>query len=249
MNRRLLLAVGVVLVLVGLSGCLGFGGTTSEAGLHEDATYDWETGADVTIDLDGGSYTAVLRLDGHDEIRLYQRTRYGTEHPISVRGVQFQYPNGTVVNASEIDVRETRNSVYVTPPSDEGALAFTGSKQSKRFNVPVFVEGSWEVIVPEDHRVDNVVLATVRPGGYETEMVDDRVHITWSDLDSRTVRVDYYLARDLYLFGGLVAGAAIAGAIGIGYVYRQIHQLRREREELGLDFEIDDEDGPPPGRR
>ena len=247
MNRRMLLIIGGFVLLIGLSGCLG--GATSEDALAAEADYDWDTDATVTIDLDEGSYTAVIHLEETDELRVYQSTRYGTEHPVGVRAVQFQYPNGTVVDADAIGVRETRSSVYIEPPAENGTLAYTASKQSNEFTSPVLVSGDWEIIVPEGHRVDNIVLGTVRPGGYDAEIVDDRVHLTWEELSSGPIRIQHYFARDLYLFAGLVVAAAIAGAVGIGYVYRQIQALRRQRAELGLDVDTDDEfdRGPPPG--
>lgn len=245
MNRRLLVGIGAFVLLIVLAGCLG---ATSESGLTEDASYDWETDSTVTIDLDEGAYTAVIQIEETEEFRVYQSTRYGTEHPVGVRSVQFRYPNGTVVNASEIGIRETRSSVYIDPPAQNGTIAYTASKQSKEFTSPVLRSGDWEIILPEGHRVDNMILATVRPGGYNEEVIDDRVHLTWDELASGQIRIQYYLARDLYLFGGLILAAGIAGAIGIGYVYRQILNLRRKREELGLDLDMDDEFGRDPPR-
>lgn len=247
MNGRMVLTVGGFAVLLVLSGCLG--GATSESGLDQDAAYDWDTDADVTIDLSEDSYTAVMEIEEIDELRIYQSTRYGTEHPVGVQAVQFRYPDGTIVNASEIGVRETRNSVYLEPPAENGTIAYTASKQSNEFTSPTLVDGSWEIIIPEGHRVDNLVLGTVRPGGYDSEMVDDRVHVTWEELSGDRIRIQHYLARNLYLFAGLVLAASLAGAVGIGYVYREIRKLRAERAELGLDVDTGDDfdRGPPPG--
>lgn len=250
MTRRLLLGIGLTIALLALAGCASFGNVTSEEGLSEGATYDWETDANVTIDLREDTYTAVYDIEDRSSIRVYQRTRYGIEDPLAIRSLQFRYPNGTVVEASAFEVSETRSAVHLELPAENGQLAYTAPKRSKQFSTTVFVEGSWEVIVPEGHRVDNMVLATVRPGGYESRLEEDRVHLTWDSVTSRSVRVEYYLARDLYLFVGLIALAAVAGVAGIGYVYRQIQDLRRERRELGLDLEVDeDDDRPPPGMR
>lgn len=249
MNSRVLLAIGCAIFLVGLAGCTSFGDVTSEAALLEERTYDWETEADATIDLGGSEYEAVFTIENRSAIRIASQTRYGTEDPIAIRSVQFRYPNDTVVNATEIGVSETRSAVTLDLPAENGQLAYTASKRSKQFSTPVLVEGSWEVIVPEGHRVDNMILSTVRPGGYDTEVVNDRVHITWASVTSSSITVEYYLARDLYLFAGLIVVAVIAGSIGIAYVYRQIQELRRQREEMGLDVDVDDEFGkrPPPG--
>ena len=244
------LAVCGLLLLVFLAGCSGFGQATSEEGLAEDAEYDWDTTVDAMIDIEGDRYTAVYNVTDRSTVRLYHSTVYGDDRPIAVRAVQFRHTDGTVVNATELEIEETRSEVIVELPADEGQLAFTAPTRPKRFSTATFVEGSYEVAIPENHSVDNFFLATVRPGGYETTTVDDRVHITWESVTSRSVRVHYYLERDLYLFGGLVGVAAIAGVIGIGYVWRQVKELRRKREELGLDVDIEDDSRrPPPGMR
>ena len=248
---RCLLAV---FVLVVLAGCLGFGGSTTEAGLAQNQTYDWDTDRDVTIDLNESEYRAVYDIENQSQIRIYQSTRYGTEHPIGIRSIQFRHPNDTVVNDSAMGVSESRSSVTVSFPAEEGQFAFTASKRSKQFNLPTFIEGSYEISVPEGFRVDNIVLSTVRPRGYETELVGDRVKIRWDSVTSRSVTVNYYLPRDLYLFSGLIVVVALGGALGASYVWLQIKQLRKRRMELGLDVEseggFDDErEGPPPGMR
>ena len=251
MNRRLLLALGGLCLLLLLSGCMGFGQSTSDAGLAEEAAYDWGQDVDVSVDLDDRQYTAVYHIENVSELRVYQSTRYGTEHPVSVRAVQFKHTNGTVVNASEIAIRETRSAVYIAPPADEGELAYTAPKQSKSFTTPVTMAGSWEVTIPEDHRVDNRILGTVRPGGSEQTVEDTHVTVRWNELSSGTVRIEYYLARDVYLFLGLLGAAALAGGGGIAYVYREMIQLRKRRSELGLDLDDGDDEGGwrPPGFR
>lgn len=251
MNRRLL-AVISLFVLAALAGCSGFGSVTSEEGLREDADYDWDTDADATIEIRDGEYRAVYTIEGRERVRLYQSTRYGDDQPIDVRALQFRYPDGTVVGVEDegLEVEETRSEVYVTLPAEEGQLAFTSDSRTRDFRTDTFVEGSYEVILPPGYRVDNFVLATVRPGGYETELVDDRVHIRWDEVTADTISVRYYLERDVYLFGGLVVVASIGAAIGIARVYRQVKELRRRREEMGLDVDVEDDDRkPPPGMR
>lgn len=228
---------------------MSLGQSTSESGLAQEAEYQWEQEADVTVDLTEDQYTAVYQVENVSEIRVYQSTRYGTEHPVSVRAVQFRHPNGTIVNASEIGVRETRSAVYISPPADSGELAYTVPKQSKSFSTPITMSGSWEVTVPEGHRVDNMVLGTVRPGGSEQTISDDRVTIRWDELGSGTIRVEYYLARDVYLFLGLLGAAVLGGGGGIAYVYREMIKLRRRRQELGLDLTDEDDGWRPPGFR
>lgn len=251
MNRRLWLGILGFVVLMSLAGCTAFTGATSESGLMANASYDWETDTDVEIDLGDDAYTAVHTIEGQQRINLYQSNRYGIENPLAIRALQFRYENGTVANASEIGVSETRSAVELTLPAEDGQLAYTAPKRSKEFVTPVFTSGSYTVKVPPDHDVENFVLGTVRPRGADSEVIDGRVHLTWSDISSGSIRVNYYLERDLYLFGGLVIVGSIVAAIGIGYVYRQIQALRRKREELGLDLDMSDDDSrdPPPGMR
>lgn len=249
MNRRLL-ALASLVALVALAGCAGFGSVTSEDGLSQDAEYDWDTDADATIEITDGEYEAVYTVENQSTIRLYQSTRYGDDNPIDVRAVQFRYPDGTVVGAEEIEVEETRSEVTVHFPAEEGQFAFTSDSQSRNFATETFVDGSYEVILPPGYRVDNFVLANVRPGGFETELVDDQVHIQWEEMDASAIAVRYYMERDVYLFGGLIVVASIGAAIAGAYVYRQMQELQRKREEAGLDVDIEnDDDGPPPGMR
>ena len=241
----------VVIVLVALSGCMGIGSVTSEEGLHEEAEYEWDADADVRIQLTGDrEFEAVYTVENESTIRLYRSTRYGTDRPLGIRAVQFRHTNGTVVNASAIQVEETRSEVYVTTPAENGQLAFTASHQTRHLTLPTYVEGSYEVILPEGYRADNFILGVIRPSGYEQTVDDDRLHIYWEEVTTGMISVRYYLARDPWVFGGLVAIVSVAGAIGLAYVWRQVKELQRRREEMGLDVDIeDDRDQPPPGMR
>ena len=73
------------------------------------------------------------------------------------------------------------------------------------------------------------------------------MHLEFDELD-RTLNIQWYLARDLWLFAGLIGLLGVVGAGGVGYYLYQIRQLEREREDLGLDV-TDEDDGrdPPPG--
>jgi len=58
--------------------------------------------------------------------------------------------------------------------------------------------------------------------------------------------------QDLYLLGGVAGVAAIVALGGLLYYYRTIRAAQQEREEVGLDVEVDDDefgDDPPPGMR
>lgn len=250
MNRRRTLAIVGVALLVSLSGCTLLGGTTTNAELFESAEYGWDTDTDVVIDLGEDEYAAIHQIENRSSVRIYHSTRYGIENPIPIRAVQFRHPNGTVVNASAMDISESRSAVNVELPAEEGQLAYIGPKRDKEFQTPAITDGSYTVKVPPGHDVENFILGTVRPRGAETTTVDGRVHVIWDQLGDGTIEVSYYLVRDLYLFGGLVVAASIAALIALGMVYRQIQELRREREEMGIDIDADDSsDGPPPGMR
>jgi hypothetical protein len=253
MKRREFLAAGAATGTGALAGCAGFGSTTSEEGLREEVDYDWETDADAEIDIREGEYRAIFAIEDRSTVRLYRSTRYGDDRPIDVRALQFRLPDGEVVGMDTLEVDETRSEVNVELPAEEGQLAFTSDSRTRNFRTEAFVEGSYEVILPPGYRVDNFVLAAIRPGGHETELdpESDRVHLRWDELDASSVSIRYYLERDVYLFGGLVAVASTGAIVGMGYVYRQIQELQRQREEMGLDIDIDDDDRdePPPGMR
>jgi hypothetical protein len=278
MRPRLLAGVGLLVLLLFTSGCLGFFGPDepdSDA-LSQNASYDWETEGDGTVRIHEDNYTAVYDVanksvgdepeDGGGTIELYERDLLGTEQPLSVRALQFRFengsrvvyvdgqqtlvrPNGTTRNTSALAVDRTRRRTIVDLPSPEGQLAYTAPKTGKQITTPVFVDGSFEVVLPPDTSVGIPLLARVRPGGYTTETVDGRVHIRWDSIPGSTLVVRYYLERDILIFGGIVALFGVAGIIGAAYYLLQIRELVERREEVGLDVDVpdDDRDGPPPG--
>ena len=253
MNRRLTATLAVVALLV-LSGCAGLGSTTSEDGLAAEPSeeYLWESEHEGTIDISGGEYRAVYEIENRSTVLLYQSTRYGDDRPIPVESIQFRYENGTVVDyeSGEIGVEESRTAVTVDLPAEDGQLAYTGSTRSRNFDTRTVVPGSYEVILPPGYRADNFILGTVRPGGYEYTVEDDRVHLTWDDVGASTIVLRYYQERDVTLFTGLVIVASAGALIAFARVRKQIRELQRQREDAGLDIDIeDDRDDPPPGMR
>ncbi|MFB6142708.1 MAG: DUF5803 family protein [Halorientalis sp.] len=248
--RRRWLAVGALALLAVLAGCsavLGPGQPDAEQ-IRQNATYDWTTSANVTVDLRTNEYTAVYVVDNRTEMELYRRDALGSEYPLDVRGLQFQFTNGTVRNVSVANVSLTRDRAIVDLPARNGKLAFTVPRNGKSWSTPTFVDGSYDVTLPPNTRVGVPLLAQVSPDGYTTELVDNRVTISWDDVETDTVSVRWYLVRDLWLFGGLVVVALVVGAGGLLYYLRQIRALERQREEVGLDVDVgDDRDGPPPG--
>ena len=264
MNRRLAVATAAVALLSLTAGCFGGGSVPAEQ-LNQDPPepYAWNATTDVRITVtQNAKFQGVYELN-KSTIELYRRDGFGGQNALDVSAVRYRYPNGTVVNGSTIEarggeIRRTRDAVVVTTPSGAtsgGQLAFTASSTPKRFSLPVYVEGSYEVVLPPDRRVDFPLFGSVSPGGSTTEIdADGQVHIRWNEVTARSVVVQFYLQRDLTIFGGVVAFLAVVGVAGLFYYRRQIEALQEQREELGLDVEQGDDDddfgrGPPPGMK
>lgn len=254
-NRRVLLAILTVAVLVGLAGCSAFFGGISDEELDREAEYDdlRERNATVAIDLEpggivqDGEYRAVYSFNGTDEIELY-RTQLYREQAMDVHSVRFWYSNGTMVTGSELDVDQGRSRTRIELPSENGTLAFAGSAGRKSFTLPNFVAGSYNVTLPEHYRTSSFLLGSVSPGGYERTIHDDRESLTWSELD-RDLSVRYHHTRDVPLFYGVVSLAAVVGGGALAWTYRRLKRLQRMRSELGIDTETESDDRrPPPGR-
>lgn len=249
MNRRLALGLVALAALVTLSGCsiLGPGDPDAEA-LGKEVTYNWTTDANATIDINDSRYEAVYRVENQSSVELYDRDALGTESPLDIEGLKFQFANGTIRNLTADDVELSRRRMTVSVPGENasGKVAFSSPRNGKSFGLPTFVSGSYEVTLPKDSRVGVPILAQVSPGDYDTTIRNDRATLAWNNVDQRTLSIRWYLQRDLWLFGGLVILAASLGVGGALYYLRQIRQLERRREEVGLDVDTGD-DGPPPG--
>lgn len=269
-RRRLRLAVALVglAMLVFTAGCLGTG-PISEDELSGDpprGSYTWDR--NVTVHLEVTESTQVQAVydvsafEGNSLV-VYRNDGLGGRNPIPVRNLQYRYPNGTVVGASEFlergaTVNRNRNEVNITLPqgTTAGKLAFTTTSTPKRFSLPVFVSGSYELVLPPNRDVSVPVFGSVSPGATSVTTPasdpDGRVHIRWDNVDSRNIAIQFYLQRDLTIFGVLVGIVAVIGVVGLYRYRRQIDRLKEQREELGLDVDTDDDDfdgGPPPGMR
>ena len=257
MNRRLLLAAGCLALLAVTSGCLGIGtGPVSEDTLDGEPAepYQWESNRTAHVVVQENTQFRAVMAVNQSTIDLFRRDGFGGSNPLSVQAVRYRYPNGTVITGSELrarggEVRETRDETVVELPADAdggGRLAFTSSGTPKRFTLPTYVEGTYEVVLPEDRRIDFPVFGQVSPGNYETARDDrDRVQITWAEpVTAGTVSVRYYLQRDLYIFGGVLGLIFVVRVRGLLYRRRQIEQLRKQRTEMGLDVDTDDDDPP-----
>jgi len=265
MNRRLLLTTACLALLVVSSGCLGIGtGPVSQERIDSDPAADYTWGANRTVHVTiqpNTQFRAVMETND-TTLELYRRDGFGGTNPLSVQAVRYRYPNGTVVTGSEIrarggEITRTREETIVTLPSDApprgGELAFTSGGTPKRFTLPTYLDGTYEVVLPPDRRLDFPVFGQVSPGNYETSIDDaGRVHVVWAEpVTAETVSVQFYLQRDLYIFAGIVALVGVVGIGGLLYYRRQIQVLREQRREMGVDVEteIEDDDDPPPGMR
>jgi hypothetical protein len=272
MRRKQFLAVGALLALVALSGCLGGSGEISEDKLTQEAEYDWETNVTASYDLtrtsllsfSSNDYQAVIQVENRSTLELYRTTLFRGDQSVSIQALQFRYPSGRIVNATHENLTAVKQSdeTEIRLPADNGTVAYSsnwggasrawgGSPRTWRVQTPV--EGSHEVVMPDGARTDLPLFSLTSPSGDETSVENNRAHIRWDDLNSGSITVRYYLVRDLYLFGGLFAIAALVGLGGAAYYYRGIQRAKQKREEVGLDVEQDDDDigddGPPPGVR
>jgi len=248
MNRRYLALCALGLVVV-LTGCLGGGGPSDEE-LNQNATYDWNTTANGTLWISADSYKSVYRIDNRTHFSVYQRDAFNNRNPLPIRALKFRYPNGTVVNATAFEVNTNDDRTRMKLPNRDGRLAFTAEKNGKSVRTPTFADGSYEVVLPRSTNVGIPLLSRVNPGGYERDRVDGRVHLRWSDADSDTLLVEYYLDRDILIFGGFFGLLLLVAVGGSAYYWRQIRTLEKRREEVGLDVEDEDDprdQGPPPG--
>lgn len=271
MNRRLLAAVALVF-FVGLSGCTAIFGANIDdpEALSADAEYDYDTDYDASLVLNRDNYTAVYNVSqktvgDEGEIELYTTDALAVERPLELRGLQFRYPNGTVLRYTSdgdvvrtdtgetvdtLEVDSTRQRSIVELPAEEGQLAFTTPRNGKQLTVETSVNGSYEVALPPNTDISIPLLSQVRPENDDRRTVGDRVVLTWEDLDTSVLILRWYLDRDIWLFGGLATIGTLIGLVGGVYYYLQIQRAKERRQEEGIDIEYDDDsDGPPPGMR
>lgn len=256
MNRRLVLASVAVALLALTAGCtvpfLG-GGSFSDDRLDKEppgGEYDWnETDAKVTIWVQGGTFKAIYQLNNTSTLKLFRKD-FQRKRPLGIRAVRYRYPNGTVINGSELSIRKGDKNAVIKVPDPNGTVAITAGATRKQFGLPTYVDGSYEVILPAGMRTELFLFGDVSPGGFTRQVDDDgREHVRWDDV-SKHISVRYYLQRDIYIFGGAVLLIVLAGGGAALYYWRQIQALRDVREEHGLDLDTDDDefdDEPPPG--
>lgn len=259
MNRKRLALLAVV-AAVFLSGCgiFGGGGEISDDDLLEEQEYRWDSNATATYDLDvsSDSYTAVLNLTNREELKINTESAIQGDQSVGIEALQFQFRNGTVVNATHqnLTAREGSDATTIELPAENGTVGFTAPRNGKSWSTPTFVTGDYLVYLPESARVGIPLLSRATPGADEQTLDGDQMTLYWEEIEEdETLSVRYYLVRDLYLFGGLFALAVSVGIGGFTYYYRQIRRAKKKREDVGLDVEVEDDDvgddGPPPGMR
>jgi hypothetical protein len=261
MSRRHL-ALLSVLVLVGLAGCTGLFGAeeVDPDQLNENASYEWDTEANATIHIEKSSYSAIYTLRNNETFTVYTRDELGREENVPIRALRFRYPNGTVVSPANSSLAANRTGQQTTirlPGDGTGQVAYTAPRNGKSFANPTYLNGqTYAVTLPPGARVGIPLLSNVRPGGYDTTVDDstNRMTVTWEEpVSAEMLRLRYYLERDLFIFGGLALIAVVVGTAGTVYYWRQLQEVRRRREEAGIDIEMEEDDdprdrGPPPGQ-
>ena len=255
MNRRHVLAVLAVGLLVTMAGCAAIFGGISDEELDREQEYDdlKDRDADVVIDVEsggivgGGEFRAVYDLNDTDELSLY-RTSFYREVALDIHSVRYWYPDGTELTGSELEVDQGRSSTEIRVPDGNGTIAFSGGAGTRTFNLPAYTEGSYEVLLPDGYRSSNLLFGASGPSGYEREVVDDTERLYWEHNDG-TINLRYYQPRDIAVFVGVVGVSVVLGGAGIAYYHRQVKRLQEKREEMGLGVDIDDDSdrGPPPG--
>lgn len=232
---RRVLAIALLGLLIGLTGCLG-GGVDQEA-LAENATYDWESSADVTFNVTGGSFHAVHTVENGSVVTAYRDTEFQGEQPVSISAVKFRYENGTIVGAEDIEVEQSGGRTLIRPPDATGQLAYSARSRPKDFQIGLNRSGSYEVILPPDMRIGVPFMGMISPGGAELTVTNDRAHLYWDSLESGSIDLHYYLERDFWIFAGLVVTGILGGIAVVIYFRVQIRQLRRRIERSGFDLE------------
>lgn len=235
-RRKARIALALVLLAV-LAGCAGFSDGVNQERLAQDASYDWNHSANATYDVQPAEYQAVIDVNNTSEVELWRHGDLGGEEPLQAAAIKFRYPNGTVVGADAFDVERTDSALVVGFPATNGTFAYTAESGSRSVFVPVVGTGSHEVVLPPGMRTSFPVFGDVEPANYQQTRQGERVHVTWESAPENPIYVQYYLERDLYIFGGVVALMAALGVFGIVYFRFQIRRLERRRQDAGLDLE------------
>ena len=237
MRRRFLAAAALALLLV-TAGCSALspgGGEVDRAALAENETYEWNASTDVAINVTGDHYKAVYRIDNRSTVGLSEFQRLSDRRPLDVAAIQFRYPNGTVVNASAMTVERNETATVVSLPAEEGQFAYRAPKRGKEVYVATAATGSYVVVLPPRTDVRYPLLGRVSPGGYDRSVEGDRVHLRWAEMTDDRLVVQYYLLRDLWIFGGMLAVGVVAAVVGLAYMWLQLRGIAERRQIVDLE--------------
>jgi hypothetical protein len=238
MNRQLA-AVGALALLALLAGCTGpFGGGIDATRANESAEYDWRTSANASYTVQSDEILAVYTIENRSTVEIYGFRRFNNERPLDPVAVRFRYPNGTVVGPEAMNFTTANSRTVITLPARSGQLGVTLPKSGKQVRTPVIVEGSHEVVLPSNAQVRYFLLGRVAPSADERSVDSDgRVRLRWEDVSGERIVVEYYLERDLLIFGGVLAIALLGVLGGLGYFWLQLRTLRERREQVSWDEE------------
>jgi hypothetical protein len=180
-NRRLLAGVGLLALLVGLSGCTLFGpGSVNQGDLASDpggGEYEWGTDADAYIEVNRNNYTAVYRVGARTTgsleppytMELYERDALGTDQPLDPTALQFRYENGSRLRfegaeSGSADLVMVRpNGTRVDAPEEK--LVVNKTRRRTRVFLPTNETGQLAFTAPKNGK--QVATPTFVAGSYE----------------------------------------------------------------------------------
>lgn len=228
MRRELIAAAGLASLIL-LAGCT----STPQSSIDAGYAGKWNASEDVVYYVDGDHHTTVLRTNS-TEIQVWTQGGLGGDQPVRLTDARFRFPNGSVVNASSVEVGASRTTVTV--PLRRGKLAFVSPTSPGRLSRPIPVDGSVRVVLPNDTDARNLFLGGISPAGYEV-VREEPLTLRWDDLDQgRVVTVRYYNERDPLLLIALLS-VLVAGALAVLIYYQRVFtELERDRKGLEDDF-------------
>ena len=239
MTRRGL-ALLVLVLLVGLGGCLSTGGPIEGERLDRapPAPYEWSADAAVHATVHGDDRVQVVVTPVDRELRLAFDDEVAGERSVPIGAVRARQADGTVLTGSQLreagaTIAETREAttIEVAAGADITAVGFTMDSRRNQLLLPPVASGAHVVVLPAGRQVELPILGQIRPRpDAVTQRADGHTAIRWDQLEARPISVRYYQDRDLVLFGGVIA---IAGAVLVGglvYFRREVLQLQRRRE-------------------
>jgi hypothetical protein len=239
MNRRRL-AVLMLVLLMGLGGCLSAGGPIDSERLDRapPAPYEWSNDAAVHASVHADDRVQVVVTPVEEELRLAFDDEVAGERAVPIGAVRAQQSDGTVLTGSELrdagaEIGETREAttIQVAADAEITAVGFTMDSRRNQLLLPPVRSGAHVVVLPAGRQVELPVIGQVRPRpDARSETADGRVELRWDQLDARPISIRYYQDRDLMLFGGVIGIAAAVLVGGLVYFRREVLQLQRRRE-------------------